>query len=81
MGWDGMGCASLHPTYTINTINITILSGICFLLFLLFSFPFVVFALFFFYMLSFELGNFFSDIFLSNRPRTGLATACIPGYG
>ena len=32
-------------------------------------------------LLSLELGRCSSDLFLSSRPRTGLATTCIIGYG
>ena len=35
----------------------------------------------FFLLLSLELGRCSSDLFLSSRPRTGLATTCITGYG
>ena len=46
------------------------------------SFLFVVFCVFvFFLLLSLELGRCSSDLFLSSRPRTGLATTCITGYG
>ena len=34
-----------------------------------------------FLLLSLELGRCSSDLFLSSRPRTGLATKCITGYG
>ena len=34
-----------------------------------------------FLLLSLELGRCSSDIFLSSRPRTGLATTYITGYG
>ena len=34
-----------------------------------------------FSLLSLELGRCSSDIFLSSRPRTGLATTCIIRYG
>ena len=34
-----------------------------------------------FSLLSLELGRCSSDLFLSSRPRTGLATTCIIGYG
>ena len=34
-----------------------------------------------FLSLSLELGRCSSDLFLSSRPRTGLATTCITGYG
>ena len=34
-----------------------------------------------FSLLSLELGRCSSDIFLSSRPRTGMATTCITGYG
>ena len=33
-----------------------------------------------FLLLSLELGRCSSDLFLSSRPRTGLATTCITGY-
>ena len=45
------------------------------------SFLFVVFCVFvLFLVLSLELGRCSSDLFLSSRPRTGLATTCITGY-
>ena len=54
-------------------------SGMCILLFLFFLF--VVFCVFgFFLLFSLELGRCSSDLFLSSRPRTGLATTCITGY-
>ena len=45
------------------------------------SFLFVVFCVCVFLLLSLELGRCSSDLFLSSRPRTGLATTCITGYG
>ena len=45
------------------------------------SFLFVVFVCLCFLLLSLELGRCSSDIFLSSRPRTGLATTYITGYG
>ena len=54
-------------------------SGLCILLFLFLS-PFVVFVCVFL-LLSLELGRCSSDLFLSSRPRTGLATTYITGYG
>ena len=54
-------------------------SGMCILLFC--SFLFVVFVCVFFLLLSLELGICSSDLFLSSRPRTGLATTYITGYG
>ena len=55
-------------------------SDLCILLFLfLFSLSFVCLCL---SLLSLELGRCSSDFFfLSSRPRTGLATTCITGYG
>ena len=56
-------------------------SDLCILLFLL---PFSLSFFFFFVCLCFsfdELGRCSSDLFLSSRPRTGLATTCITGYG
>ena len=50
-------------------------SGWCFSTFSL-SFVCLCFSL-----LSLELGRCSSDLFLSSRPRTGLATTCITGYG
>ena len=47
-------------------------SGMCILLFSLFLF--VVFVCLFVFLLSLELGRCSSDLFLSSRPRTGLAT-------
>ena len=56
-------------------------SGMCILLFfslsLCLSFLFVCVFL----LLSLELGRCSSDLFLSSRPRTGLATTYITGYG
>ena len=55
-------------------------SGMCILSFLFLSlFRFCLFV--FFLLLSLELGRCFSDLFLSSRPRTGLATTYITGYG
>ena len=34
-----------------------------------------------FSLLSLELGRCSSDLYLSSRPRTGLAATCITGYG
>ena len=46
------------------------------------SFLFVVCVFVCFSLLSLELGSrCSSDLFLSSRPRTGLATTCIIGYG
>ena len=44
-------------------------------------FVFVVFVFVFFLLLSLELGRCSSDLFLSSRPRTGLANTYITGYG
>ena len=45
------------------------------------SFLFVVFVCFsFFFLFSLELGRCFSDLFLSSRPRTRLATTYITEY-
>ena len=55
-------------------------SGMCILLFLFLSlYRFCLFV--FFLLLSLELGRCSSDLFLSSRPRTGLATTYITGYG
>ena len=57
-------------------------SDLCILLFLFLSlchFFFVCVCVFL--LLSLELGRCSSDLFLSSRPRTGLATTCITGYG
>ena len=52
----------------------------CILLFLFLSLcRFCLFV--FFLLLSLELGRCSSDLFLSSRPRTGLATTYITGYG
>ena len=53
-------------------------SDLCILLFLLLCFILCVCV---FLLLSLELGRCSSDLFLSSRPRTGLATTCITGYG
>ena len=54
-------------------------SGMCILLFLFLSLCRFLFV--FFLLLSLELGRCSSDLFLSSRPRTGLATTYITGYG
>ena len=59
-------------------------SGLCILLFLFLSlcrfFFFVCVCVCVFLLLSLELGRCSSDLFLSNRPRTGLTTTYITGY-
>ena len=75
-------CA-MHPFYSMGSQ----LVSASYLLFLAFVFCCCFFAIFlsflpyFVFMLSLELGRCSSDIFLSSRPRTGLATACITRYG
>ena len=54
-------------------------SDLCILLFLFLSFCRLCVCVF--SLLSLELGRCSSDLFLSSRPRTGLATTCITGYG
>ena len=55
-------------------------SDLCILLFLFLSLcRFMCVSVFL--LLSLELGRCSSDLFLSSRPRTGLATTCITGYG
>ena len=55
-------------------------SGLCILLFLFLSLcRFLCVCVFL--LLSLEPGRYSSDLFLSSRPRTGLATTCITGYG
>ena len=54
-------------------------SDLCILLFLFLSLFFLCVCVFL--LLSLELGRCSSDLFLSSRPRTGLATTCITGYG
>ena len=58
-------------------------SGMCILLFLFLSLcRFCLFVFYFFIiLLSLELGRCSFDLFLSSRPRTGLATTYITGYG
>ena len=51
---------------------------VLFVIHVLFSLSFVCLC---FSLLSLELGRCSSDLFLSSRPRTGLATTCIIGYG
>ena len=56
-------------------------SDLCILLFVIpvpISLSFVCLC---FSLLSLELGRCSSDLFLSSRSRTGLATTCITGYG
>ena len=56
-------------------------SGLCILLFLSLSLcRFLCVFVCVFLLLSLELGRWFSGIFLSSRPRTGLATTYITGY-
>ena len=54
-------------------------SGMCILLFLFLSLCRLCVCVFL--LLSLELGRCSSDLFLSSRPRTGLATTYITGYG
>ena len=54
-------------------------SDLCILLFLFLSLCRLCVCVF--YLLSLELGRCSSDLFPSSRPRTGLATTCITGYG
>ena len=55
-------------------------SDLCILSFLFpFSLSFLCVSVFL--LLSLGLGRCSSDLFLSSRPRTGLATTCITGYG
>ena len=55
-------------------------SGMCILLFLFLSLcRFCLFV--FFLLLSLELGRCSPDLFLSSRPRNGLAITYITGYG
>ena len=54
--------------------------GLCTLLFLFLSLCRLL-CVCVFLLLSSELGRCSSDIFLSSRPRTGLATTYITGYG
>ena len=56
-------------------------SGLCILLFLFLSLSLSFLCVCVFLLLSLELGRYSSDIFLSSRPRTGLATTYITGYG
>ena len=55
-------------------------SDLCILLFLFVSL-FCFLCVCVFILLSLELGRCSSDLFLCSRPRTGLATTCITGYG
>ena len=55
-------------------------SDLCILLFLFLSLCRFL-CVFLFLLLSLELGRCSSDLFMSSRPRTGLATTCITGYG
>ena len=56
-------------------------SGLCILLFLFLSLYCFFLYVCVFLLLSFELGRCSSDLFLSSRPRTGLATTYSTGYG
>ena len=56
-------------------------SGMCILLFLFLSLRRFLFVCVFFLLLSLELGRCSSVLFLSSRPRTGLATTYITEYG
>ena len=54
-------------------------SGMCIFIFLFLSLSFLF--VYVFLSLLLELGRCSSDIFLSSRPRTGLATTYTTGYG
>ena len=70
-----------HTKLSLSSALLLSFSGImCILLFLFLSLcRFCLFV--FFLLLSLELGRCSSDLFLSSRPRTGLATTYITGYG
>ena len=71
---------ALYPTLSIEFL--LSFSGMCILL-LFFSFCRFCFVSLFIYLflLSLELCRCSSDLFLSSRPRTGLATTYVTGYG
>ena len=78
---------AMHPFYFIpRMFSHVFASYLSFLVFFCFVFGslsslFVVFALFFVFKVSLKFCRCSSNIFLSSRPRTGLATAYITGYG
>ena len=74
-GWLEAGTTSNY-LYRVPFFYLFLACALCYC-----SFIIVVFVLFFvLFMLSLELCRCPSDIFLSSRPRTGLATTYITGY-
>ena len=71
---DGLWLA-LHQTLSIECPSSIFFGHVLFVIV-----PFFLTFFFFFFMLSLELCRCSSDIFLSSRPRTGLAATYITGY-
>ena len=77
IGWLAAGTMP-NSLYRVPFVNLFLACVFCYSC----SFLFVVFVcMCFFFLLSLELGRRSSDIFLSSRPRTGIATTYITGYG
>ena len=68
-----------YAKFSLSNAALLSFSDLCILLFLFLSLCRYVCLCF--SLLSLELGRCSSDLFLSSRPRTGLATTCITGYG
>ena len=76
IGWLAAGTMS-NTLYRMPLVYIFLTCVFCYSC----SFLFDVFCVFvFFFLLSLELGRCSSDLFLPNRPRTGLATTYSTGY-
>ena len=67
--------------YTKLSLSSTLLLSFYGMCFMLLSIFFVVFVLFLFSCFRVELCRCSYDIFLSNKPRTGMVTTYITGYG
>ena len=70
---------ALCQTFSIECPSSIFFWPVYFVIPVAFSLPFLCVCVFL--LLSLKLGRCSSDIFLSSRPRTGLATTYITGYG
>ena len=78
IGWLAAGTMP-NSLYRMPLVYLSLTCVFCFfVIHVPFSLSFVCLC---FSLLSLELGRCSSDLFLSSRPRTGLATTCIIGYG
>ena len=72
---------ALYQTLSIECPSSIFFCHVCFFIVPFLSFLSFLFLCVFLLLFSLELGRCSSDLFLSSRPRTGLATTYITGYG